>query len=489
MIPYCGYKASRCAAHSQRSYSNPQTALRPEATWVIRCAFFVATMLALASLHARTPADDPEGRVLLQEAQRSIAAYHDGHRDAPNVLRVVYFHPADLDPLPNYAERLDRVMNDISDFYRDGLRRFGIENNGLPLERKDGKLVLHVVRGQKPTSGYRYESGDETEAEIREALRGTIDFDREFVLVLYGLRRIESDGRYVFNAPYYGDARCSQVHGLGHAADCDLLDPLLLRETGKKIVYTEHYRRMEQTVAAFNSWYLGGIAHELGHGLGLGHDAGSRAERSMGTSLMGVGNFTYRADRWGGGAPAYLSRASALQLASHPLFTGSNRGRWEEVGDAFDWLTFSKSSHGLRIEGSIGSRIPAYAVVAYAWPANGDEHDAISFPVIVRDGAFQLIIEGLGPERYNLRLASLHVNGGTSLPHNVGGLNLTQPDITALNNFSYVWRAEAAIARKDPTARRLVADDVIAHAPTTEIQRRLRILRATLDPRPPVETH
>jgi hypothetical protein len=25
------------------------------------------------------------------------------------------------------------------------LRRFGIESNGLPLEKKDGKLVLHMV--------------------------------------------------------------------------------------------------------------------------------------------------------------------------------------------------------------------------------------------------------------------------------------------------------------------------------------------------------
>jgi len=55
--------------------------------------------------------------------------------------------------------------------------------------------VLHLVRGQKPASGYQHESGKETEAEIRVALKDTVDLDREHVLVLYALCRKEPDGR------------------------------------------------------------------------------------------------------------------------------------------------------------------------------------------------------------------------------------------------------------------------------------------------------
>ena len=209
--------------------------------------------------------DDPEGRALLQQARRAIAAYHAGQPKSNAVLRVVYFYPSDRDPLPNYAERLDRVMTDVSDFYRDGLRRFGLENSGLPLERQDGRLVLHLVRGKSPASAYRYESGDVTSAEVRAALKGIVDLDREHVLILYALCRKEPDGCYVFHAPYYGDGSSNQRRGLCHAADCELLDPQLLTETGRTMVFSEHYyARKEPTVALFNSWYLGfcpGVVH------------------------------------------------------------------------------------------------------------------------------------------------------------------------------------------------------------------------------------
>jgi len=107
------------------------------------------------------------------------------------------------------------------------------------LEREAGKLKLHQVRGKLPAAQYHYSSGEVTKAEVRDALRGTFDLDREHVLIFYALCRREPDGRYVFDAPYYGDG--SQRSGLCNAADCELLDPVLLRDAGRKIVYSEHY--------------------------------------------------------------------------------------------------------------------------------------------------------------------------------------------------------------------------------------------------------
>src|SRR6266550_7405437 len=183
--------------------------------------------------------EDPAGRVMMQEAQRIIAAYHEGQPRTNGALRVVYFVPKDRDPLPNYAERLDRVMNDVSDYYREGLRRFGIETAGLPLERKERKLVLHLVRGRLPASKYHHESGNVTAQEIRLALKGTMDVEREQLLVFYALCRKEANGGYVFDAPYYGESGSSQRNGLCHAADGELLDPLLLAETNRTMVFTE----------------------------------------------------------------------------------------------------------------------------------------------------------------------------------------------------------------------------------------------------------
>ena len=141
---------------------------------------------------------------------------------------------------------------------------------------------------------------------------------------------------------------------------------------------TEHYYpRVEESVAEFNSKYLGGTAHELAHCFGLPHDNGSPAERQFGVSLMGRGNLNYRRDVWHGGEPAYLARASALRLISHPLVTGSDRGRWQSADGDFESLRFSSLPGGVRIEGNVTGKIPVYAAIAYSWPTRSTtDHDA-----------------------------------------------------------------------------------------------------------------
>ena len=432
---------------------------------------------------------DPEGGAMLQAAQRMIGAYHAGQPSTTNLLRVVYFVPKDGEPLTNYAERLDRVITDVSDFYRDGFRRFGIEYSGLPLERTNGKLVIHFVRGQLPASEYHYLSGDQTAAEIHAALKETIDTSREHLLVFYALCRKTNDGRYIFDAPYYGSG--SQHDGICHAADCELLDPLLLTDTNHNIVFTEHYyRRMELSVAKFNSWYLGGVAHELGHCLGLPHDDGGETEKAFGVSLMGGGNLNYREEVWGGGPPAYLGRASALQLLSQPLFTGSNRGRWDNVKPLCDSLLFSVTNGTIRIDGAITDAIPAYAVIAYFWHGD-DDHGARTFSGLVTNGHFSLDLDGLQNNRlhnFHLVLAKLHVNGAAireTFPLSFD--NSFAPDIAALNAEWLVDRAELAVMQSRPEARNFVDDAIIAAAPTPEAAHALRVLRAVLEPAAPFD--
>ena len=75
-----------------------------------------------------------------------------------------------------------------------------------------------------------------------------------------------------------------------------------------------------------NSIFIGGMAHELGHALGLPHCRGSADEAQLGTALMGSGNRTFGDEIRGEGRGTFLSRAHALRLASHPQFSNSLQG-------------------------------------------------------------------------------------------------------------------------------------------------------------------
>lgn len=429
-----------------------------------------------------------EPGLVMDAVQKRIAAFHSGEKPTGSVLRLIYFHAADRQPLSDYRPRLERIMTDVSGFFRDEMeQRFDVKTGGIPLERKDGELVIHMVRGQHPASHYQHESGDETWSEVRKALVGVFNPEHEHVLILYGLCEQAPDGRSVFTAPYYGAGWSDHRRGLCHAADCEQLDPLLLTQKDQRFVFTEHYYpRMEMSVAKFNSWYLGGLAHELGHGLGFPHDNGGSGE-ARGVALMGGGNLHYRENLWGGRKPAYLSLATALRFAAHPLATQSDKARWQPADASIEKLAATAEKGVLHLTGYIRASVPPCALIASVWPTTDpSDHGARTFcSAVDDDGKFSVTITNLNAPSWRMKLGSLLVNGAeASLALTFHCNENGEPDAAGFIADRTIDAAENALMRNPAAAEKLLTAEAIAAAPTEETRRRLRLLRAMIEPEP-----
>ena len=385
----------------------------------------------------------------------------------PAKLRVVYFHGSDMEPLEGYRERLTRVMDDVSNFYRDGMGSWGFKIDGIPLEKDEkGQLILHMVRAKHPAKHYDYQSGGEAKKEIREALADVFDLENEFILVLYGQCWEMPDGRMGFYSPYYGDTRSCQRWGLCHAADCHLLDPQKLKDTRSRFKYWEHYGDRNQTVAKFNSFYLGGIAHELGHGFGLPHDCESPSERkTKGRSLMGHGNLTYREEVWNPRSKgSFLSQASAVRLLSHPLFTKSNRERQKDQSLALVLTRIEAKGRIMRVSGRISGDVPPYAAIAYVDPAGGGDYDARTYLSEVKDGTFMIEGMEIPSKQTQLRVFACLNNGAVakvSIPIIQKDGEIDTQKMQSDLRFAPVKEAESAILLEVEGAEKFVNEVIL----------------------------
>jgi len=297
-----------------------------------------------------------------------------------HTVKIVYFFGADSRLSSSWKNRIDRTLKDISAFYKTELENAGYDNDGIPFEKDNLGYKYYVVQGSKPSNDYTIYSGNEIENEIFEKLPPTITSSKEHILVITALSEKDENDTYIFHSPYYG--RGSATSGLCMVADCDLLDPLLLADATTKITFTEMFATNRAcSVGEFNSWYLGGIAHEMGHLFGLPHDNGFKNEFSLKTiSIMGeYGSRHYKVEKWGGEKSAKFSHASLLQLSRHPLFTQRPKpllNRDEFLLQSFKLYQNEKTT---KIKLHYHSGTKPYAVVALIRPYDMSEYLSNSF--------------------------------------------------------------------------------------------------------------
>jgi len=434
--------------------------------------FFLSIVL---SINCYSQSRETTQHIMLA-SKKVIEIYNKDTPKANNVVKVVYFYGKGHRLSADFHPRLSRTLAAVSDFYRDEFGRYGIKSRGVNFDKSGNKYNITLVEGDLDSKSYNVNSSAQLLAEIAAKTNGKIDFSNDHVLVITGLYYMKDSTTYVFDSPYMGMG--SSQRGVSFAADCPMLDPKLLRDKVNTIKYAEPSRAdRECSVAEFNSWYIGGIAHEMGHMFGLTHDFGNPSElNASAISLMGeYGSRHFKGSLWGDTQTSYISAAGILQLLSHPVFTRYAKYKKDYVELSISDIHCGIADDGIFLKADIASSLSPYALSVLVHSLDVTEYFNESTVYPIRNvGPINVPLKKWKEGSYLMTLIFTFPNGVTS------------------------WSSKLLIVSKDGAEIKDLPDRKIFNVKelytqlssmekTPEIKKKLRILERVINPTPLVD--
>lgn len=453
---------------------------------ILQLAFLLVIVSPRTSLAAEPISESDQ----VKAATKILDAWHeDGPERVERFLHIVCWTPADRELPTEYPSRLTRMMEHIRGFYAREMDRLGFGERSFNLKYDARKqLVLHTVSGKHDTSHYAVQSGNEIRNECLPTLeQAGIDARQETILIFCNLATWDEERRrFTHKSPYYAGG--SFRGGTAWQLDSPELDSTNLK-LKQPMIRDGQYGRI--SLGKHNSIFIGGIAHELGHALGLPHCRARPDEAVRGTALMGSGNRTYGDELRDEGQGSFLTLAHALRLASHPQFSGSIKGMGDRTKATLDNLSITAEGKSIHVSGTFTGEPPVYAVVAYFDPAGGGDYNSTTATAVpADDGSFHLSTDALTTGKQGeLRLFPLHVNGSTArqmsstrfrYPYSVsvdGG-----PDLSAIQLRSDLAPVLAALAENDRQKAAQLATEIKAPKAAAVARRLTRPTKPTQTP-------
>lgn len=223
--------------------------------------------------------------------------------DKERNLNVVYFVPNDVAKPADYHRRLSEIMLNVQSFFGSEMKRNGYGNKtfGLLKDATQQRIKLIEIAGSQGKAAYPYSGGSgAVVAEINQYKAAhASEFTSDHYLVIIPAYTYDTNGE-PGGPPFYG------IGKMCFALDYPDQD---IRYLGAGGVLGDRATK-----------WIGGMVHELGHGLNLMHNRQKySSESSLGMALMWAGNSTW------GKSLTFLTAADCAVLNTNQIFnTGTN---------------------------------------------------------------------------------------------------------------------------------------------------------------------
>ena len=192
------------------------------------------------------------------------------------IVRVIYFHPNDIEPQEDSVNTLKTMVKDIQTFYADEMERHGYGRKTFRLETDaNDDVILHHMKGNFDHTRY---NDDIRSPNARNEIEGRLDFSKKIIYLIW----VDRYAPEAHAGAVKGNAGGESVRGETWIFPFNF-------DSGVWWVYRD-------------AWTT--IAHEIGHAFGLRHDFRNH------TYIMSYGS-EYRSE---------LSSCAAKWLEAHKYF-------------------------------------------------------------------------------------------------------------------------------------------------------------------------